>query len=180
MLDPIITMCKLALLYFMPEGTKISLGERNIILQETGYMQTIERFKNGDMRWDIARLYEPIYLFVQEFLAKDKSGRLAEDLQILSQLSIKGLFKLQKTYHDDRSISIIIQYLINLIKNGLQGNLQEDILIPMDKVSGISPNLQIVHPIVTLLQSIQNMEESPKDILAIVHCCEQILANREV
>lgn len=125
-LDPLTTICKLALLTFLPDDTKISIGQHTIQFQNGSQYQWLQRLSKGDTRQDISQLVIPIHRMIQWYM---KDERLPNDfklaLKIIVDYAILGLRKLQITYTDDLTMQIVIQFLMNLLRQALNDKFDE-------------------------------------------------------
>ena len=59
-LEPISTLFRLSILSFKPKGTKISITENKIIINDNNYIQGISRWSGGDARTDLHNLFNPL------------------------------------------------------------------------------------------------------------------------
>jgi hypothetical protein len=122
-LDPIATICKIALLYYMPEKTKLSINYNSISLQTPTYTQPIERKYNGDSRNDIPNLNTTLIRACEWYIAaSDIDENILNKIKNIAVFCIKGLTKLQTgTYSNDIGTKIILQHFINMIQSALDG-----------------------------------------------------------
>lgn len=93
LLDPFSTLCKLALLSFHNEGTKISVDNNRIYFQDPGVSQTITRWYNNYRREDLHQLMNPIKKLEEMYDVFSEPG-----FQYIIGLAIEGVEKLNKTY----------------------------------------------------------------------------------
>jgi hypothetical protein len=194
-LDPLTTICKLALLYFLPGGTKIGIGHHVLHLQGNTYFQWAERKYNGDTRNNIANLIIPLIKVIKWYVLDgiDKikmDDTLNQSIQRLAQFAVKGLIKLQnETYESDIAIYVILQHFIDLLTNALDGlyrkeNYQKfnnDKNLIADKIkNNFDP--YIINSISKMLDDASKMigdEYLERDMLALVDCVHKILVNRD-
>lgn len=193
-MDPLTSICKVALLHFMPEGTKLGIGHYSLCIQEYNYGQWLERMKNGDSRKDIAMLHTPFLKAIKWYLIdSDEKAKidkdLAESIKNIVRYTIQGLSKLQKsTYHTDNGIKIILQYFINMFSDAINNNWSEEKIIPLDHSN--EPNIltdkiknnidpQIIHSISKMFTDANEMKNSPEDIKVLVDCIHNLLINRD-
>lgn len=132
-IDPLTTLCKLALLNFMPGGTKLSISHHILYIQEFSYFQGPLRKIYGDSRNDISNINTPLLKVVKWYiidnieLIKYPNDETENSMKIITQYAIKGLKKVQSTtYNDDMSIKIILQYFINMLTTALNGTWVEE------------------------------------------------------
>ncbi len=64
-LDPVGVICKLALLHFLPEGTKIRIEDREVRFDNPSYVQGIYRWYNGSSAQDLYNLSAPIFYAIK-------------------------------------------------------------------------------------------------------------------
>ena len=117
-LEPFSIMIKLSLLFFKPEGTKLSIHCNTVIFQEPDLVQGINRYINNDKSIDITKLYIPIIKCLSRY-------KLNDDYKFLFSLSIMGLEKLKKTYisiNSNYSTLTTINSYIALIKSYINGS----------------------------------------------------------
>jgi hypothetical protein len=191
-IDPLTSVCKISILYFMPPGTKLSIYRHKLGIQEYHSYQWIERIKNGDCRLDIANLYYPIFKAIKWYLLDNTEKVFMDEetkknIQVIFSFAIKGLEKMMNfTYYDDISIRIILQYLINLIKDAIEGIWNEArYIIPEN--SGIlgervknNFDAQTINSIAKMLIDCETIDNSPHDVKILVDCIHKLLINREI
>ena len=190
-IDPLTCLCKVALLFFMPEKTKLAIGHHVLYLQGYSYYQWIERMKNGDSRIDISNLNTPFlkaikwYILDNPYKAQlDKETN--ESIKIITQFAIKGLIKLQSsTYNNDCAIKIILQYFINILRNALDGKWSDEECVMTDSNNRILSDKiknnfepHIFNSIAKILND-ANMETSADDINVLIDCAHRLLINRD-
>ena len=126
-LDPLTCLCKLALLSFMPGGTRLSVSNHVLHIQKYTRYQWVERTVNRDCRSDIANLDRPIHKCIEWFIVRsDNSSEMNQqthdNLILIANFAVNGLAKMRdQTYETDNSIRIILQYFINNLTNALGG-----------------------------------------------------------
>lgn len=191
-IDPLTTLCKLAVLYFMPEKTKLGINHYILCIQGYSYFQWWERMTNGDNRKNIANLYIPIVKVIKWYILENEEkieldAELEKNIRLISSFAIKGLQKLQLvTYNQDMTIKINLQYLINLLKDALNGRWNESNLIHIDGENNILSekikrvyDSNIINSIAKMLNDANQIENSPNDIDALVDCVHKLLTNRD-
>ena len=70
-IDPLTCIIKLAVLSFMPRGTKISIAQNKIQYHHPNFFQGTWRFFQGDKREDLHNLYNPILKSIQWYLIEN-------------------------------------------------------------------------------------------------------------
>lgn len=191
-IDPLTSLCKVALLHFMPEKTKLAINHHVLYVQGYSYYQWIERMKNGDSRIDISNLNIPLLKAIKWYIIEGTEKatmdeEMEESIKIITQFTIKGLIKLQNcTYHNDVAIKIILQYFINLLKNALDETWSEDTYVKMDNNNNILSDkikynfdANTIISISKMLSDADKMENSLEDISALIDCAHRLLINRD-
>lgn len=190
-MDPLTTLCKIALLHFMPEGTKLAINERLLCIQQVNNYQWLERTVNGDKGIDLANLNHPLMHVIRWYLVdNDEKVTLDEQtfdsIQEITRYAIKGLIKLQTaTYKHDLAVNIVIQYFINLLNDSLNNIwkhseciLQE--VIVDDLIHSVKKNYDppIIRYIAQMfLEADKNIHS--KNSLIIINCVHQLLVTRD-
>ena len=197
-IDPLTAICKVALLDFMNDGTKLAINHHILNIQEYTYSQWIERMKNGDSRRDISNLSIPFIKAIKwyildnpEKIIMDKT--LSDSILTITDFTIKGLYKLQNhTYQSDKSIRIILQYFINLFKSATDGTWNEETVIKTendhniltDKIkNNYDPNT--INSIAKMLLDAQKIklsnidDKTQDDINVLIDCSHKLLINRD-
>lgn len=191
-IDPLTSLCKLALLHFMPEKTRLAINHHVLYVQGYSYYQWIERMKNGDSRIDISYLNTPLIKVVKWYILDNPEKIImdqetTDSIRTITKYAIKGLIKMQAfTYYNDIAIKIIIQYLINMLKDALAGIWTEEDHVKSDThtnslASRIKNNYDVhtVNSICKILNDANSMIESPDDINALVECAHKLLVNKD-
>lgn len=93
LLDPLSTLCKLALLSFHKEGTKISVDNNRIYFQDPGVTQTVTRWYNNYKREDLHQLMNPVKKLEDMYDVFSEPG-----FNYIIALAIEGVEKLTQTY----------------------------------------------------------------------------------
>lgn len=107
-LDPLSVIMKLFIYHFKPPGTKISIGNNRIVLQENNFLQGTVRKIYGDCKNDINILYGPILYACIKYLHSDIRTKYIYIFETVSN----SLNKLKLTYAGNE-----IVYNIDQIKN---------------------------------------------------------------
>jgi len=114
-LEPMQVMVQLALLSFMPLGTKISIHDNIIILQAPTTIQGIIRWYNNDSKDDLYYLFKAVLRYYKFY--KHKSDTI---FNYILELAKDGLNQLSKTYSNTNKTSII--HTLSLYKALLQSD----------------------------------------------------------
>lgn len=193
-IDPLTLLCKFALIYFMPNCTKISIYNHVMHLQVYTYYQWMERMVNGDNRRDISHLYTPILKMIVWYIQDGPekiamTASLKTDMDIIIHYSIEGLRKTQTiTYDDDLMIKILLQYFINLITDAVAGTLNDDNLLD-DQESPYEPNIlqskiknnydpKMLNSIAKMMKDADETD-SDSNTAVLVDCIHKLLLNRD-
>ena len=112
-IEPLTCLIRLSILEYKPVGTKISVSNNKIQYNDPNILQGAIRWSNGDAREDLHNIFNPIRKAVEWF---DKDD---EQIAHIFQCSIKGLYRLKKSYHPNSVVSHSIQYYIDYIDNNL-------------------------------------------------------------
>ena len=118
-IEPLTCLIRLAILEYKPVGTKISVNNNKIEYNDPNILQGAIRWSNGDAREDLHNIFNPIKKAV-EWFDKDQ-----EEIAHIFACSIKGLYRLKKSYHHNSVISHSIQYYIDYIDNNLKNEKHE-------------------------------------------------------
>ena len=161
-LEPLQVMIQLALLYFCPVGTKVSVSENILHLQQPTYFQGAVRWWNNDNKDDLYYLFHAIRRYYKWYKSKDE-----EIYKYILELAIKGIEKLTETYSktDRKSIS----HTLSLYKNVLQldqPNLFKDAENKSVDIDKVFENITTIYPpaLIKIIHSILNLlENEPKE-----------------
>lgn len=126
LLDPLSVIIKLAILSNKSIGTKISIRNNIVYLQEPGPFQSICRLIFSSNKTELQYMYNPIYIACQTFLTKDfiqKTHRM-KNLFICAQ---NGLKKLMETYRNCNIIVLSLHYYYTIITNYVDQIFNENI-----------------------------------------------------
>ena len=149
-LEPITTIIKLALLSFLPVGTKISIKNNNIYIQNPSYLQGIFRWSNGDKFADLHNLVHPLKKFME---MKDTSHLFDNTkLELFTELGYLGLKKLGETYSNN-NITLQALELYQDIIRGIKSrriSSESDDCQDSDRLSSSSGSFDIYEKIITI------------------------------
>jgi hypothetical protein len=191
-IDPLTTLCKLALLHFMPEKTRVGIGHHVLHIQEYGYLQWMERKKNGDTRLDISNLIVPLIKSIRWYILDGNEKIIfdedtAQSVRIIAGFAIKGFQKLQNgTYLGDDNINIVLQYFINMFRDALDGSWREENIVKINSTHNVltdkiknNLDLNTINFVAKTLSDAEQIKESTKDINILVDCVHRLLMNRD-
>lgn len=120
-LDPLSTLCKIGLLSFYENGSKISITDNIIEIQRSESKQWLIRTYRGDSKEQISLLYNPIIKSIQWYIFQEQRNinlvnkEKINAIKNIMEFTIQGLRKLKETYKDGNVI-LTIQFLINNLK----------------------------------------------------------------
>lgn len=190
-LDPLTCLCKVALLHFMPDKTRLAISHHVLSIQEHSYYQWLERMKNGDIRLDISNLNSAIIKCLKWYIIEsDERMELDNDttnsVKNIAHYAVMGFIKLKTgVYKDDLSVKIILQYFINMINDALDGVWDDDKYIQIEGKGSLSMRIkscvdtQIINSISAMLLDSAKMTKDYGNVTAIVDCVHQLLLNRD-
>ena len=191
-IDPLTCLCKIALLHYMPDGTKLAISHHILHIQEYTYSQWLERMKNGDSRRDISNLNTPLLKAIKWYIIENSekvemNKELQSSMETIAQYATKGLVKLQnRTYHTDKGIKIILQYFINLFRDAFSNDWNDNATVKADSDSSILTekiknnfDANTINSFAKMLRDAEKMGKSPEDINALIDCSHKLLINRD-
>jgi hypothetical protein len=112
-IDPLCTLIKLGILAFKPNGTKISIHDNTISVQEPSTFQGLYRWLNSDERDQLHQLRQPILYFrgLELGFIHNENPQLAtpEEFEKINQLARLGLKKLKSTYENVKKVGSMIK-----------------------------------------------------------------------
>lgn len=117
-LEPLQVLIQLAILSFLPIGTKMSISENILKLQQPTMLQGVWRWYQQDNKDDLYYLFHAIRRYYKWY--KDRDDQVFAEIL---RLAIKGIQKLTDTYN---KIGITtITHTLNLYKNILEQDSKE-------------------------------------------------------
>lgn len=165
LLDPIGTMCHIVSLAFKPLNTKIGINNHAIVIQESHYLQFIDRYWNGDNRENISLLYNIVIRIIEWYIVPlSQKYNNRQDLEInphgfdnltpedkllfwkclekMIHFSCVAFERLQYTYYSGpipTNVVLATQFFINTLRDSLNGNYSRENL-PRCMVEGENRN----------------------------------------
>ena len=107
-IEPLQSMCQLAILSVKPVGSKLSIGENILAIQEPSVIQPVSRWYNSDKKDDIYFLFQVIKRFIKWYGPNNKNKIISGELfDLIIKMSQSGLDKLVQTYANTENNSII-------------------------------------------------------------------------
>lgn len=177
--DPLVCLCKLAILSFMPPGTKLAFTDHVINIQGHTRYQWLERSLSRDSRADISLLNTPIASAIKYYLLEEPS----EDTLTLTKYAIKGLIKMRdETYTDSTSVQLVLQYYVNHLTAALEGRwLETDLLAtPTRLVVLDNPSYSdTARTVARMLTDADQKGRVPGDARALITCTHSLLRSRD-
>ena len=125
-LELYLCLFRIILLSYKPLGTKISIKNNLITLQEPSILQGIIRNISGDTREDIHKLHNPIKYILSK---SDKNNE--QDVFFLNKFN-DGIKNLCRNYHVNSLINYTLKFYMNMIDEFLftgQNNYDNNILL---------------------------------------------------
>ena len=119
--DPNSMVFIISSLCFKPKGTKISLCENTIHVQEYWSLQGIQRWWGGDERDDLYQLKYPLLYFIglkNQFIKLPDCFKTSDDqLSIMNEILTDGFDRLIETYQVNKSTgSMVLNCLSDYLK----------------------------------------------------------------
>ena len=117
-LDPLSVIIKLSIISYKPSGTKISICNNLVGIQEIGIFQPIVRFFLQNTKEDLHFLYNPIELACKYFLSDTMIAKMPKIIHLF-ECALNGISKLEQTYKNSPTIILCLNYYSNIILNYL-------------------------------------------------------------
>jgi hypothetical protein len=152
LLDPIGTLSHIVALAFKPLNTKIGIWNHAVTIQDSNYLQWLDRFWNNDNRENISLLYSIVIRVIEwyviplsgkyqdnqnnnkngfDYLSKEDKALFWSCLEKMILFACMAFDKLQYTYHNGpvpTNVILATQFFINTLKESLKGGYNKDIL----------------------------------------------------
>lgn len=139
--DPLTTIIKLAVLKNKKVGTKISIKDNIIYIQEIGMFQSIVRYYNGNTKNDLHYLSIPIEFACGKYINTETITRIP-DIMIIFKSAQDGLLNLMETYNDYPIIVHCLKYYYSIIETHINEQICDKNCILKQKYNKI-PNIVI-------------------------------------
>ena len=169
-LEPLQAITQLALLSFCPKGSKITIANNLLSIQQPHWSQGIWRSYNQDGKEDLFFLFNAIVRFNRFYsYIQEESDEFCELFALLVRLSKGGIDKLLQTYanSDQPALLHTLQLYRNLLdKPGIFMDEKED--IPDDKINNIDDvfisirKLYISHEYILIYQTLRLLDRYPE------------------
>ncbi len=161
-LEPLQVMINLALLNYCPVGTKISISNNNLHIQQPTIVQGVVRWWNKDTKDDLYYLFHAIRRYYLWYKSKDDKR-----FDYILATAIKGITKLIETYSASGQHSIT--HTLSLYKNILDMDNQQlfqetsSSAINMDQVFQNCTTLYSKHHIYVVYNILQLLESDANE-----------------
>ena len=174
-LDPLQVMIQLGLISHCPVGTKVSVADNLLHIQQPTYLQGVWRYWNKDNKDDLYYLFHAIRRYYKWY--KPQNTKI---FNYILALAIKGLSRLIETYSKDTDKSSIT-HTLSLYKNVLElenpdlfKNAEKDAINidnVFEKIVDIYDDrlLKAVFNILKLLNDEQNEENKQRYLKSVGH-----------
>ena len=122
-LDPLTCLMRLAMISFLPDGTKISINQNRVTYSNAGFFQGPVRWVTGDTRDDLHNLHNPIQKIGLWYYIKDPA------FQYILRKGILGLTKVKNSYSQQSIIRHSLDHYIGILEKSVireseQGSLK--------------------------------------------------------
>ena len=114
LLEPLSIIIKLSILSFKPVGTKLSIQNNTLIIDESNFAQGIKRIMKRSRREDISLLFKPIKRALIIYPPED------DKLIYIYGRVLLGLQNLKKSYVEPSTLHLSIDLYINIISTTLE------------------------------------------------------------
>lgn len=152
LLDPMSTIVRLAIASFYNPGTKISINDNTINLQEPGLLQAPIRWVKGDKRTDLHNLYAPIEKALEWFAPETN-----KNIAFIFEKAKDGLRGLKQAYNETGNSNLVshtITYYITMIDNRLKDKKEK-----LDISEELSDSVYHENTGISQLQSLWNTND---------------------
>ena len=112
-LDPLTCLMRLAMISFLPDGTKISINQNRVTYSNAGFFQGPVRWVTGDTRDDLHNLHNPIQKIGLWYYVKDPA------FQYILRKGILGLTKVKNSYSQQSIIRHSLDHYIGILEKSV-------------------------------------------------------------
>ena len=187
-LEPFQAITQIALLAFCPIGTKISISNNILYIQQPDYTQSFIRNYNSDKKEDLIYLFTVIkrfhnfYGFLKE---KEESPDMIELFHILVDNAKIGIDNLVKTYSDSetnhltqtlRMYKSLLDkpdaFLDNLYDDNNNNETEND---SIDKIFEGLVNLYDNHIFIIILNLFRLLNKNPNEYITYINSAESVM-----
>ena len=146
-LEPLQSMLQIALLSVSPIGTKLTIQENILYLQQPSLIQPVSRWYNADKKDDLYFLFQVIKRFIKWYnpVSSKRSPISLELYLLIVQMGIRGLDNLIRTYNTSGNLNIL--QVINMYKNLLEPveKLEEKHVIEKVHIDEVFENIMEIY-----------------------------------
>lgn len=144
-LEPLQGMVQLAMLSFCPVGSKLSITNNILVIQEPTWSQSLSRSYNKDGRDDLVYIFNVITRFYKFYSIYNKDGSQNQLLfKLLINLAKKGLDVLIQTYSNSGHGSLIqsLRMYKSMLDNSDVLDMQKNIEEKKEDIDEIFVNIR--------------------------------------
>ena len=171
-LEPLQAVTQLALLSFCPKGSKLTIANNLLSIQEPSWGQGLWRSYNHDMKEDLFFLFNAIVRFNRFYsYLKTESDEYSDLFELLVHLSKRGIDKLLQTYATTDQPALLHTLQLYRILLDKPITLSEAEEIEVNKIHGTSSiddifinirSLYTTHDFILLYQALLLLEKNPE------------------
>jgi len=147
--DPLSTIIKLAVLKNKSIGTKISIKNNIIYIQESGIFQSFVRYYNGNSKNDLHFLSIPIEFACAKYINNEMISKIP-DIMILFKCAQDGLLNLMETYNEYPIIVHCLKYYYSIIETHINEQICDMNCVLRQKTDKY-PIIKVSSHIITIL-----------------------------
>lgn len=141
-LDPLSVVVKLFIYTHKPIGTKLSIHNNKIHIQDVGLFQGTVRTLYGDSKNDINIIFSPILFACKHYLLESENDTKKYNFNALFKKLLDGFDKLKETYQTNE-ITYSIDQLKNIVNSFLSKNQEIEINNLLNTYNTTNPINQI-------------------------------------
>jgi hypothetical protein len=106
-LEPLQAMTQIAMLSYCPIGTKLTIYDNILFIQQPGISQSVIRYFNDDSKEDLYYLMNVFRRFFGYYLFMTENPKLNKLHELLINNAIKGIENLLKTYTNSDKVNVL-------------------------------------------------------------------------
>lgn len=171
-LEPLQAVTQLALLSFCPKGSKLTIANNLLAIQDPSWVQGLWRSYNHDTKEDLFFLFNAIVRFNRFYsYLKTESDEYSDLFELLVQLSKRGIDKLLQTYANTEQCALLHTLQLYRILLDKPIVLTESEEIEVNKIHGTNSiddiflnirTLYTPNDFIILYQSLLLLEKNPE------------------
>jgi hypothetical protein len=182
-LDPLTVLIKICLLNYKDKGTKLRIYNNTISFQAPDLFQGTIRWRNGDNRYDLHNLRNPIERGVEWYIPKDNIH-----IRNIFETAMNGLKKLKESYQGVEDTNLVcdaISHYISILQDRLDKDISPDkIRLQSLNESNINKSLRNMwlDEEITIISNLLSLAKSKKyqfDITSIIKSIECLLEAKD-